>query len=69
VIVYLLSNPDHIYDVFRVKVTSIVKPPSPVSIHVGGQVTFKIMGDQYNNAGIKDAQSTLGGSIWSSNNP
>jgi hypothetical protein len=36
VIVYLLSNPSLIYDVFRVKVTSIVKPPSPVSIHVGG---------------------------------
>jgi hypothetical protein len=42
VIVYLLNNP-MIYDVFKVRVTSVVKPSSPVQLHVGGQITFKLM--------------------------
>ena len=34
VVVYLVKQP-HIYDVFRVRVSSVVKPPSPVQVHVG----------------------------------
>jgi hypothetical protein len=42
VIVYLVKQPQ-IFDVFRVRVSSVVKPYSPVYLHVGGQVQFKIM--------------------------
>jgi len=70
VIIYLLSNPSHIYDVFRVKVPSIVKPPSPVNIHVGGEVKFKIMGAGSEMSGEQkdEKQGSIGKSIWSSNN-
>jgi hypothetical protein len=33
--VYLESSP-HIFDIFHVKVSSVVKPSSPVFLHVGG---------------------------------
>ena len=46
---------------FKVRVSSVVKPLSPVYLHVGGQVTFKVMENSV-------SQSTNGG-IWSSNNP
>ena len=42
VMVYLVKSP-HIYDVFRVRVSSVVKPFSPVHVHVGGNIQFKIM--------------------------
>jgi hypothetical protein len=42
VVVYLVKHP-HIFDVYRVRVSSVVKPYSPVYLHVGGQVSFKIM--------------------------
>ena len=42
VVLYLLKNPS-VYDVFRVRVSSVVKPPSPVQVHVGGEIKFKIM--------------------------
>lgn len=35
VVVYLLKHP-HIYDLFRVRVSTVVKPYSPVYLHVGG---------------------------------
>jgi hypothetical protein len=37
VLVYLIKNPQ-IYDVFRVRVSSVVKPYSPVHVHVGGDI-------------------------------
>ena len=42
IFVHLQSNPE-IYDVFRVKVGSIVIPTeSPINIHVGGTIRFKL---------------------------
>lgn len=42
VLVYLVKSP-HIYDIFKVRVSSVVKPYSPVQVHVGAQIKFKIM--------------------------
>ena len=42
VVVYLLKAP-HIFDVFKVRVSSVVKPYSPVQVHLGGTVQFKVM--------------------------
>ena len=61
VIIYLIKQP-YIYDVFRVRVSSVVKPYSPVYLHVGGQVQFKIMDQGEFTNGGKDT-------TWSSNNP
>lgn len=35
IVVYLLKQP-HIYDIFKVRVSSVVKPISPVILHIGG---------------------------------
>jgi len=37
VLVYLLKAP-HIFDVFKVRVSSVVKPYSPVQVHLGGTI-------------------------------
>jgi len=41
VILYLEDHPD-IFDVIRVRVSTIVEPLSPVDLHVGGEVRFNI---------------------------
>ena len=64
VIIYLVKQP-HIYDVFRVRVSSVVKPYSPVYLHVGGQVAFKIMDQNSADYGNKKDSTA----VWSSNNP
>jgi hypothetical protein len=61
VIVYLIKNPK-IFDIFRVRVSSVVKPYSPVHIHVGGTVDFKLMDK---TEIIQPADSI----IWQSSNP
>lgn len=64
VIIYLVKHP-HIFDVYRVRVSSVVKPYSPVYLHVGGQVSFKIMdSDSADYSSKQDSKTT-----WSSNNP
>ncbi len=60
VVVYLLKQPQ-IYDIFKVRVQSVVKPHSPVNVHVGGEISFKIMNE--------DQQITSDDIIWSSSNP
>jgi hypothetical protein len=42
VVLYLVSNPS-IFDVLRVRVATIVQPGSPVFVHVGGEVQFKVV--------------------------
>lgn len=37
VVVYLLKQP-HIFDTFRVKVSSVVMPYSPVQVHIGANI-------------------------------
>lgn len=44
VYVHLAQNPN-IFDVFKVRVGSLVTPVSPVKVHVGGTVKFKIGGE------------------------
>ena len=61
VLVYLVKHP-HIYDIFRVRVSSVVMPYSPVQVHVGGQIKFKIM-DHSN------FQSSGEAIIWGANSP
>ena len=46
VIVYLTNQPE-VIDVFRVRVSSVVNPPSPVHLHLGGDIQYKIM-DNFN---------------------
>jgi hypothetical protein len=62
ILIYLAKNPS-IYDVFNVRVSSVVKPSSPVSLHLGATVQFKIM-DQSEYQ--KKDQSSV---TWSSANP
>ena len=65
VMIYLIKTPQ-IYDIFRVRVSSVVKPFSPVHVHVGGNIQFKIMDQgevQYTQSLSADQN------IWSSNQP
>jgi len=41
IMIYLEDHP-HIFDIIRVRVSSIVKPLSPVLLHVGGEVDFRV---------------------------
>ena len=41
IVLYMADRP-HIFDVIRVRVCSIVKPLSPVSLHLGGEVEFRV---------------------------
>lgn len=64
VIIYLVKQPQ-IYDVYRVRVSSVVKPYSPVNLHVGGHVSFKIMDQNAADYSTKKDSTA----VWSSNNP
>lgn len=41
-IIYLLNNPT-IFDVLKVRVATVVIPSSPVNLHIGSEVTFKVV--------------------------
>jgi hypothetical protein len=58
---YLLSNPS-IFDVLRVKVATLVQPGSPVFVHLGGEVSFKI---------VKNGPASVvrDGITWTSSHP
>ena len=47
VVLYLIENPS-IFDVFKVKVATLVQPGSPVHLHLGSEVNFKIVSDSLN---------------------
>lgn len=64
VFVYLLSNPS-IFDVFKVRVSSILRPLSPVNLHIGGSVSFAVMNPD-DQAG---ADSSRQGMNWKSSDP
>lgn len=56
----MIKNPS-IFDVFKVRVATLVQPSSPVHLHVGSDVSFKIVNDQQT--------SFAGGNVeWSSGN-
>lgn len=42
VLVYMVNN-KNVFDVFKVKVSSIVRPLSPVYLHVSGEIEFKVI--------------------------
>lgn len=64
IFLYLENNPN-IFDVIRVKVSSIVRPLSPVYLHVGGEVVFKVTNPDDSNS-IDSGSSNLS---WKSNSP
>jgi len=41
IVLYMADRP-HIFDIIRVRVCSIVKPLSPVFLHLGGEVDFRV---------------------------
>jgi hypothetical protein len=56
--VYLQAYP-HIFDIFHVKVSSVVRPSSPVSLHVGGYVDYHVQKSSADNEKTS----------WTSSNP
>lgn len=46
---YLEDKP-MVFDVFKVKVSSLVRPYSPVQLHVGGKVEFRVVDPEISNA-------------------
>jgi len=64
VIIYLLSDPS-IYDVFRVRVATMVQPSSNVQLHVGSSINFKLI--DYQNQ-LSDSLPQSHGASWSSSN-
>ncbi len=54
-----LSDQEYIFDLIKVHVTSIVDPPSPVFVHLGGTIQFRVGG---NYSGVQKA-------IWASDDP
>ena len=60
--VFLESDPT-IYDVFTVKVSSLLQPSSPVYLHQGASVNFKLLDD---TGKIKDLRHME--PVWSSSN-
>jgi hypothetical protein len=65
IVVYLTDKPE-IYDVFKVRVTQLVRPESPVYVHVGGEVTFDVIDDD--SQGVSSDSSGFK-PTWSSSSP
>ena len=42
ILIYLVNRPQ-IFDVVKVRVSSIVRPLSPVYLHLGGEVNFRVI--------------------------
>jgi len=61
--VLFLEDQPHIFDVIRVRVSSIVQPLSPVYLHVGGEVEFRVESTETSSKG---ASSQASGIRWSS---
>jgi hypothetical protein len=51
-----------IMDVVRVRVSSVVRPLSPVYLHLGGTVEFRILDDD----DYKQNQNLQGNNVWKS---
>lgn len=66
VVLYLVSNPA-IFDVFKVRVATLVQPSSPVHLHLGSDVSFKIVADQLDQ--LPSTAQGWDGMAWSSSNP
>jgi len=64
VVVFLQDRRD-VFDVIKVRVTSVVSPTSPIILHVGGEVLFQVIDDE--QAWLSE-QSTFK-PTWSSTSP
>lgn len=62
VMIFLEDDP-HIYDVFMVRVSSLLQPSSPVYLHQGASVTFKLLDDQGRFTDIRHLEP-----VWSTTN-
>ena len=54
-----MTDQQYVFDLIKVHVTSIVDPPSPVFVHLGGSVQFRVGG---NFSGVRKA-------VWASDDP
>lgn len=69
IVLYMADRP-HIFDVIRVRVCSIVKPLSPVYLHLGGEVEFRVASTE--NHMLDDKSKVIEAQNrprWTSNNP
>jgi hypothetical protein len=64
VVLYMVDRP-HIFDVIRIRVSSIVQPLSPVFLHLGGEVDFRVANTETNMIEEKSKAAER----WSSSNP
>lgn len=62
VMIYLKEDPK-IYDVFTVHVASMLQPSSPVMVHPGAKVNFKLIDDHGRFIDVKHLEP-----VWSSSN-
>jgi len=63
ILIYLKDYP-HIFDVIRVRVSSIVQPLSPVYLHLGGEVEFRVESTESSQKSMSQP-----GIRWSSSTP
>lgn len=56
IFLFLKDHP-HIYDVIRVRVSGIVQPASPVYIHLGGEINFRV--ESTDNVGQDPAEAQV----------
>jgi len=64
VVVYLNERPE-VFDVIKVRVTSVVSPPSPITLHVGGEVLFQVIDEEQ----TWSAEQAAFKPTWSSSQP
>mmetsp|Transcript_38287 Transcript_38287/g.58355 ORF Transcript_38287/g.58355 Transcript_38287/m.58355 type:complete len:231 (-) Transcript_38287:564-1256(-) len=64
VLIYLEKNPE-IFDVVKIRVANIVEPSSPIQLHVGSEIFFKIDKSQLDQKQL-DSTNEI---IWRSSNP
>lgn len=64
VVVYLIERPE-VFDVIKVRVTSVVSPGSPIMLHVGGEVLFQVIDDEQQ----WQAEQATFKPTWSSSDP
>ena len=62
IFIFLRDHP-HIYDVVRVRVSGIVQPVSPVYLHLGGEINFRV---ESTDSTSENPEAKV---RWSSSNP
>jgi len=62
-----LEEHPNIFDVIRVRVSGVVQPFSPVYIHLGGEINFRV--ESTDGASISDQNAANSQVMWSSSNP